>query len=95
MRKHLARRSDLDMTAMDMTIERVDVQGDTADATVGFRVKNTPEAAMSMDYRLIKQAGEWTVQPNTAAGHGAPPSAPAPGPAPKQDLPPGHPPVAQ
>jgi hypothetical protein len=105
-RKHLAKRSDLDMASMELTIDHVDVQGESAQATVGFRVKDTPEAAMSMNYQLVKEAGEWVVQP-AAAGHGAtpPPAAPgqglppghppAGGAQPPQPLPPGHPPVAQ
>jgi hypothetical protein len=103
-RKHLSRRGDLDMSAMDMGIEAVEVNGDEADATVSFRVKGTPEAAMSMKYHLIRQAGAWVVQPNAAAGHGATPPPPrglppghppAGGQQPAQPLPPGHPPVAQ
>ncbi|MEZ5363540.1 MAG: hypothetical protein R2748_14660 [Bryobacterales bacterium] len=105
-RKHLSRRSDLDMTAMDMTVRDVQVAGDEADATVGFQVKGSPESAMSMQYHLIKQGGEWVVQPKPPADHGAaPPPAqqglppghpPSGGEAPPaQKLPPGHPPVAQ
>ena len=101
-RKHLARRSDLDMAAMELTIERVQVAGETADVRVGFRVKDTPEAAMSMDYRLVKEGGQWVVQPNAAAPAagpaqpGLPPGhPPAGGGQPSQPLPPGHPPVAQ
>ena len=87
-RKHLSRRSDLDMSAMDMTIQDVEVQGETAVATVGFEVKGTPESAMSMHYNLAKEAGEWVVQANQAGHGGAPPPA-----APSQGLPPGHPPA--
>jgi hypothetical protein len=88
-RKHLSRRSDLDMSKMDLSIQNVSVEGETAEATVGFQVKGAPESAMSMNYRLVKEAGEWVVQPNEGAGHGAAPPQPA------QPLPPGHPPVAQ
>jgi hypothetical protein len=101
-RKHLTRRSDLDLAAMNLTIERVDVQGETAEARVGFQVKDTPEAAMSMDYRLVKTNGEWVVQPNATppaaapAQPGLPPGHPPAGAEqPAQRLPPGHPPVAQ
>ena len=108
-RKHLARRSDLDMSAMDMTVQNVEVSGETAEATVGFQVKDTPEAGMSMQYRLVREGGEWVVQPNAAATHapggaqpppaqGLPPGHPPAGGAPPQStepLPPGHPPVAQ
>ena len=93
---------------MDMTVRDVQVAGDEADATVGFQVKGAPDSAMSMQYHLVKQAGEWVVQPKPAADHGAAPPPPAqqqglpPGhpPAggqapPAQKLPPGHPPVAQ
>ena len=105
-RKHLSRRSDLDMGAMDMTIQKVDVQGETAEAVVGFQVKGQPEAAMSMNYRLVRENGEWVVQPNAGAAHapeaqpgagqGLPPGhPPTSGAEPSQPLPPGHPPVAQ
>jgi hypothetical protein len=87
-RKHLSRRSDLDMTKMDMSVDQVDVQGDEADATVGFKVKGAPASAMSMSYHLVKEGGEWVVQA-TPAGHGAAPPPAAPG----QSLPPGHPPA--
>src|SRR5690606_39195537 len=62
-RKHLSRRSDLDVTAMDMKIQKVDVEGESADAVVGFQVKDQPEAAMSMNYHLVRLGGEWVVQP--------------------------------
>jgi hypothetical protein len=88
-RKHLSRRSDLDMNAMDMTIQKVDVQGETAEAVVGFQVRGQPGAAMSMNYRLVRQGGEWVVQPNAGAAH-----APAPQPGAGQSLPPGHPPTS-
>lgn len=103
-RKHLARRSDLDMSSMTMTVQDVQVAGDEADATVGFQVKGAPEAAMSMKYHLVRQSGEWVVQTNAGAGHdatsppaqGLPPGHPPAGEAPApQQLPPGHPPVAQ
>jgi hypothetical protein len=98
-RKHLAKRSDLDMSAMELTIEQLEVQGETANAQVGFRVKDTPEAAMSMDYRLVKEAGEWVHgadPPPSGPGQGLPPGHPPTGESPSaQPLPPGHPPVAQ
>jgi hypothetical protein len=105
-RKHLSRRSDLDMSAMDMSIENVDVQGDTAVATVGFEVKGNPQSGMSMQYNLAKENGEWVVQakpaghvgttPQTAPSQGMPPNhPPAGGGQSGQELPPNHPPVAQ
>ena len=105
-RKHLARRSDLDMSAMDVTIQNVDVQGEAAVATVGFEVKGAPEAAMAMKYNLVKENGEWVVQANPSGHGGAPPQTapsqalppghpPAEGGQSGQELPPGHPPVAQ
>lgn len=96
-RRHLDRRSDLDMSAMDLTIDRVDVDGDSATAVVSFQVRGTPEAGMSMEYPLAREAGVWTVQAKPS-GHGedAPrqvaPPAPGGGGA---GLPPGHPPLPQ
>ena len=89
---------------MDMTVQDVQVTGDEAEATVGFQVKEAVEAAMSMQYHLVKQANEWVVQPQAPANHGAAPAPrqglppghpPAGGQPPPQQLPPGHPPVAQ
>ncbi len=105
-RKHLSRRSDLDMSSMDLTIRQVEVAGDTAQATVGFEVKGKPEAAMAMQYSLAKQNGEWVVQaqpsghggmaPQNAPSQGLPPGhPPAGGGSQTQELPQGHPPVAQ
>jgi len=54
-RKHLSQRTDLDMTAMDMTIENVDVQGDAAVATgeEGLR----PPEALSVSQRPGQEHG--------------------------------------
>lgn len=95
-RKHLSTKSNLDMSAMDLIVQNVDVQGDTAVATVGFQVKGAPESAMSMKYNLAKENGEWVVQANPS-GHGGVGTPPNPPPAGQsgQELPPGHPPVAQ
>ena len=106
---HLAKRTDLDLGAMEVAVDSVDVQGDSAEAVVSFRGQGAAEAAMTMTYQLTRGEGGWAVQPKSGMGHGGvtpPPRAdddqglppghpPTAGEAPAQELPPGHPPVSQ
>jgi hypothetical protein len=59
---HLAARSDLAMDKMTMTMERVVVDGDTAQAEVVFAVTNDPQSRMSYHYDLRREAGRWLVE---------------------------------
>jgi hypothetical protein len=68
--KHLASVNTLNISAMDMDIKSVNVQGNQATAMVEFRPKSgAPEGAgMQVSYSLEKQNGEWVVVKKEAAG---------------------------
>lgn len=106
---HLAKRTDLALGDMDVTVKSVEFNGDAAEAVVGFRASGAAEEAMSMTYQLTRTDSGWQVKPKEGmGGHGGitpPPTAedpnlppghpPTTGEAPAQELPQGHPPVAQ
>jgi len=87
--KHIAAMSGLNVNNMTITVTQATVHGDTADASVEIRAKNSDPSAppMQLVYQLQKQGQEWVVvkgQPSGGMQH------PAPGEQP-QGLPPGHP----
>ncbi len=86
---HLAQRTDLDMSAMDVSIDQVEVNGDSAEAQVSFRSKGNPDAAMNMTYALTRTDDGWKVEPKAGSGHGLPEQQTPP----SMDLPPDHPPA--
>ena len=107
--EHLNKNSGLDLKSMDVTVGDVTFQGNEATASVSFKPKSSPEAGMSMNYKLERRGAKWVVQPKATSGAGhstgmpdAPPPDPgahAPGSTPPpaaagEALPPGHPPVA-
>jgi hypothetical protein len=59
---HLAARSDLAMDKMTMTMERVVVDGETAQADVVFAVTGDPQSRMSYHYDLRREGGRWLVE---------------------------------
>ena len=105
--RHLSKRTDLEMSSMDLSVDRVEINGDQAEAEIGFTARGNTEAAMSMTYSLRKTADGWEVEPKPSAGHGMPaPQTPPAGTMPPnhpptgggeqpQPLPQGHPPIAQ
>ena len=78
--RHLSKRTDLEMSSMDLSVDRVEINGDQAEAEIGFTAKGNTEAAMSMTYSLRRTADGWEVEPTpgAGAGHGAPLRAPSP-----------------
>lgn len=98
----------LDPSAMDISVDAVQFERDTARATVSFLIKGTDQG-MQGNYTLTREGDKWgnvTRQNITAAPHGGsvnepPPSAekgkeavlPVPLPGTQQPLPAGHPPV--
>jgi hypothetical protein len=108
--EHLTKNAGLDLKSMDVEVGNVTFEGNTATAVVAFKPKATPDAGMTMNYKLDRQGQKWVVQQKSgggAAGHAsgmgeaAPPPDPgahAPGATPPPTngdaLPPGHPPVA-
>ncbi len=93
--QHLARRSDLDIDSMKVTVGQIEFQGDDrARATVAFQVGDSPESSMQMVYDLKRDNGAWEVLRNENAGHGAGQVAPpATNPGSNPNLPANHPPV--
>jgi hypothetical protein len=106
---HLSKNTGLDLKSMDVELGNVTFEGNTATAVVTFKPKSSPDAGMTMNYKLDRQGTKWVVQQKAGggAGHGAgmgdtpPPPDPgahapgaAPPPAGQDALPPGHPPVA-
>jgi hypothetical protein len=68
--QHLAGIGTLNMTAMDMDIRSVSINGNQAHADVEFRPKTggTPGAGMQVGYNLEKRDGAWVVLKTQAAG---------------------------
>jgi hypothetical protein len=68
--QHLASLKTINLSAMDMNVTNVSVQGNQAQAQVEFKPKTgAPQgAAMQVSYSLQKQNGQWTVQTTTPAG---------------------------
>ena len=68
--QHLTSIGTLNMSAMDMDIRSVTVNGNQAHAEVEFRPKNngTPGAGMHVAYNLEKRDGAWVVLKSQALG---------------------------
>ncbi|MEP6961467.1 MAG: hypothetical protein ABI995_05290 [Acidobacteriota bacterium] len=98
----------IDTKAMDVNVNAVAFDSDTARATVAFTVKGGTQG-MQMNYTLKREGNAWAVQKKndqTAKPHGIPDSTPTadpgkepllpvplPGSSATQPLPAGHPPV--
>lgn len=67
--QHLASDSGVNMSAMDMTVNSVNVNGDQAQADAEFHLKNGGQS-MRISYQLQRQAGNWTVLSDTPSGGG-------------------------
>ena len=89
--KHIASMNGLNMNNMTVTVTQATINGDSAQASVDIRAKNSDPGAppMQMVYQMQKQGAEWVVvksQPTGGMQH------PAPGEMPPQgQMPPGHP----
>jgi hypothetical protein len=91
---HLAGRSNLNTSAFDTEIQKVDIQGDEAKADVAFHVKGGP-GMMQLTYNLKKTGTTWAVVESNPIGsnfthpaldaNGAPVPSGAPG-APPTDI---------
>lgn len=68
--QHLTSVGTLNMSAMDMDIRSVSVNGNQAHAEVEFRPKNsgTPGAGMQVAYNLEKRDGAWVVLKSQSLG---------------------------
>ena len=89
--KHIASMNGLNVNNMTVTVTQATFNGDTAQASVDIRAKNSDPSAppMQLVYQMQKQGNEWVVvkgQPSGGMQH------PAPGEMPPQGtMPPGHP----
>ncbi len=90
---YLAGRTDLTMSNMDLKIDRLEMEGDSATAGVTISARGDAKASMQMVYELRKTGSGWEVTPpsgGSGAAHGGlPPGAAESG----SGLPPGHPPA--
>jgi len=68
--KHLAGMNGLNMSAMDMEIHSITVNGDKAHAEVEYKLKsgNDRGAGMQVSYNLERRNGEWVVQKSQPIG---------------------------
>ena len=68
--QHLTGIGTLNMSAMDMDIRSVTINGNQAHAEVEFRPKTggTPGTGMQVSYNLEKRDGAWVVMKTQAAG---------------------------
>jgi len=68
--QHLNGVGTLNMSAMDMDIRSVSINGNQAHAEVVFRPKNSPQdgAGMQVAYNLEKRDGAWVVQKSQPTG---------------------------
>jgi hypothetical protein len=91
--RHLAARTDLDPSNLQVVVDKVSYEGDRANAAVTIVARKDPKAKMQMTYRLRKTAEGWEVEPSQSGGgaHGG--SAPMPEAGGGAELPPGHPAV--
>ncbi len=82
----VASQSNLNTSAFETDVQKIDIHGDRATADVVFRVKGGP-GQMQLTYNLTKTAGKWTVAASNpitfshspADPAGASPEAPSPG----------------
>jgi hypothetical protein len=65
--QHLARNSNLNMAAMDLSLTQTSISGDQAQADVEFRLKQGG-TTMQMTYSLIRHASGWLVTNSRPGG---------------------------
>ena len=92
---HLKERPNLMMANMDLELQDVKFSGDTADAQVQFRSKQSPSLVVGVSYKLRRVDGRWKVEstsstsgmggsPHGGGGTPAPSLAPTPAETPLQ-----------
>jgi hypothetical protein len=81
---HLKQRPNLMMANMDLEVQDVKISGDTADALVQFRSKQSPNLVVGVSYKLRRVDGRWKVESTSSTSgmggnpHGGGTPAPAP-----------------
>jgi len=84
---HLQQRPNLMLANMTLEVQDVKFTGDTAQADVQFRSKQSPNLVVGVRYMLRRAGDRWQVESSApSGGMGAPPhgGAPAPAPAPAE-----------
>ncbi len=66
---HLQQRQGLMMTNMTLEVSDVKFSGDTADADVKFRSKQSPDLFVSVHYKLRRASDHWQVESGGAEGN--------------------------
>lgn len=65
---YLAQRQNLMLANMNMEVAEVKFEGDTAEAEVKFRSKQSTTLAVSVHYKLKRTADGWQVESSSSAG---------------------------
>lgn len=65
--KHLTSDSGVDMSVMEMTVNNVNINGDQAQASAEFHLKQGGQS-MNITYQLERRAGDWVVLSDTPGG---------------------------
>jgi hypothetical protein len=80
---HLQQRPNLMLANMTLEVQDVRFTGDTAQADVQFRSKQSPNLVVGVRYMLRRVGDRWQVESSAPlGGMGTPPHGGAPGPAP-------------
>jgi hypothetical protein len=75
---HLAKMSNMNMAAMDITLNSVKFDGNSADAAVTITIKNAPKGMpMPFNYHLEQQNNKWVVVGRASSSHTDTTAAPA------------------
>lgn len=90
---YLAKRSNINVSGMNVHVDSVTFRANDADAVVSFTARGAnPGQPMSVRYRLERQGDHWVVK-NRAERAGGMPHEGAALPPPGAQMPAGHPPV--
>ena len=90
---HLKQRQNLMLANMTLEVQDVKVTGDTAQAEVKFRSKQSTDIAVGVRYNLKRAGDGWQVESSSptegmgATPHGTAGAPPTPAPAPAADTP--------
>lgn len=63
---HLQQRQNLVLANMTLEVQEVKIAGDTAQAEVKFRSKQSPELAVSVHYTLRRAGERWQIESSSA-----------------------------
>ena len=82
---HLQQRQNLMLANMTLEVQEVKFTGDTAQADVQFRSKQSPNLVVGVRYILRRAGDRWQVESSAPlGGMGTPPHGGAPAPAPTE-----------